>query len=93
MQEVDETLVNRSRVLVDTPESLDVGDLKHLDRDSHPWKLLGELVDNPSWLHNGSSTDITFFKSTGTAIQDVMTAALVVDQARKLGLGSEVDMS
>lgn len=95
MQEVDEKLVNRSQVLVDTVESFDVGDLKHLDRETHPWKLLGEVVDDPSWLDSSGdgSTDCTFFKSTGTAIQDVMTASLVVKRAKELGLGSEVDMS
>jgi ornithine cyclodeaminase len=96
MQEVDETLVNRCRVLVDTPESLDVGDLKHLDRDTHPWKLLGEAFEDPNWLTDdldSSNIDCTFFKSTGTAIQDVMTAKLVVDRARELGIGNEVDMS
>ena len=97
MQEVDETLVHRCRVLVDTPESLDVGDLKHMDRDTHPWKLLGEALEDPQcWLTNdfdSSNLDCTFFKSTGTAIQDVMTAKLVVDRARELGIGNEVDMS
>jgi len=94
MQEVDEHLVNRSQVLVDTPESLDVGDLKHLNRDTHPWKLLGEVVQDSTWLDDAKgSTDCTFFKSTGTAIQDVMTASLVVERARKYGLGNEVDMS
>ena len=93
MQEVDEALVNRSQILVDTTESLHVGDLKHLDRNSHPWKLLGEVVEDPSWLNGDSSTDCTFFKSTGTAIQDIMTAVLVVNRAREIGLGSEVDMS
>ena len=95
MQEVDETVVKRSRVLIDTPESLDVGDLKHLSRETHPWKLLGELVADPSWLNSDvdESVDCTFFKSTGTAIQDVLTASLVVDRARELGLGTEIDMS
>jgi ornithine cyclodeaminase len=95
MQELDETSVNRSRILVDTLESLDVGDLKHILRESHPWKLLGEVINDPTWLHNenDSSLDCTLFKSTGTAMQDVMTASLVVDRARELGLGTIVDMS
>ena len=94
MQEVDMTLVNRCRVLVDTPESLDVGDLKHLDRNKHPWKLLGEVIEDPSWLYAVTTpNDCTFFKSTGTAIQDILTASLVVDRAKELGFGTEVDMS
>lgn len=94
MQEVNKATVNRCRVLVDTPESLNVGDLKDMSRDDHPWKLLGQVMEDPSWLtcENGGSTDCSFFKSTGTAIQDVMTAKLVVDKAKALGLGSEFDM-
>lgn len=94
MQEVDELTVKRSRILVDTLESLDVGDLKHLSRNEHPWKLLGEVIEDPFWLNSDNgSTDCTFFKSTGTAIQDVMTASLVVERARELKLGNEFDMS
>jgi ornithine cyclodeaminase len=95
MQEIDETSVNRSRILVDTLESLDVGDLKRILRESHPWKLLGEVINDPIWLQdeNDSLFDCTLFKSTGTAIQDVMTASLIVDRARELGLGTNVDMS
>jgi ornithine cyclodeaminase/alanine dehydrogenase-like protein (mu-crystallin family) len=37
--------------------------------------------------------DYTFFKSVGTAIQDVMTANMVVRRARELNIGQQVDMS
>lgn len=95
MQEVDMTLVNRCRVLLDTQESLYVGDLKQMDQHKHPWKLLGEVLEDPSWLHAATGTnptDCTFFKSTGTAVQDVLTAKLVVDRAKELSIGTEVDM-
>lgn len=46
------------------------------------------------WLQDPSSSflDCTFYKAVGTAIQDVMTADLVVKRARELGIGTQVDM-
>lgn len=36
--------------------------------------------------------DYTFYKSVGTAIQDILTARIVVQRARELGVGVEVEM-
>ena len=36
--------------------------------------------------------DYTFYKSVGTAIQDILTARMVVQRARELGVGIEVEM-
>ncbi|MGA2306229.1 MAG: ornithine cyclodeaminase family protein [Acidimicrobiales bacterium] len=40
-----------------------------------------------------SETQITLYKSVGVAIQDVVTAQLVVSIARRRGLGTEVDLT
>jgi len=40
-----------------------------------------------------SSQGLVFFKGVGTAIQDVLTADLVVQRARELQIGTNVDMS
>jgi ornithine cyclodeaminase/alanine dehydrogenase-like protein (mu-crystallin family) len=88
--------VNRSRIWIDTPEARTVGDLKHLaDSPHHPIQLLGDVLGNPEgWVAQGDgSLDCTFYKGVGTAIQDVMTADLVFQKARELGIGTEVDMS
>jgi ornithine cyclodeaminase len=40
-----------------------------------------------------SVSGLCFYKAVGTAIQDVVTAAAVVERARQLGIGTHVDMS
>lgn len=47
------------------------------------------VSQNESSVGNGRCT---FYKAVGTAIQDVVTADLVVRRARELGIGTEVDM-
>jgi ornithine cyclodeaminase len=94
MQEVPEYIVNRSHVVIDTPETMSVGDLKHLGdygSSTHPITLAGDALADPSKI--GQSTDYIFYKAVGTAIQDVLTAQIVVERAKVLGIGQEVDMS
>lgn len=107
MIEIDETLVNRCRVLIDTQEARSVGDLKHLQMKTVDNKnivgLLGDFLYNTR-NKNGmefinslppsddSSMDCTFFKSVGTAIQDIVTAQEVLTKAKGLGLGIHVEM-
>lgn len=100
MQEIPVHAVNRSRILIDTNDAKTVGDLKHLSLDDtsiHPVTLLGDALADATLMHNDhhdtSKFDCTFFKGVGTAIQDVMTADLVMKRARELGIGTEVDMS
>ena len=96
MAEVPCHVVDRSHVVVDTPEAMRVGDLKHLGGDLgsslQPATLAGEAFANPGEIGR-HGTDYVFYKSVGTAIQDVMTAKAVVERARELGLGQEMDMS
>lgn len=115
MSEVPPGTVNRCHVLVDTPEALRVGDLKHLGvepselnnettrtttQQNHPITLFGSALANPQSVAVpqassvvSSGVDCIFFKSVGTAIQDVLTAELVIQRARSLGIGQLVDMS
>jgi ornithine cyclodeaminase len=95
MQEIPESAVNRCHVIIDTPDAMTVGDLKHLgggslETTTHPVTLMGNALKDPSLV---SGMDCIFYKSVGTAIQDVMTARMVVDRARELGIGQEIDMS
>lgn len=93
MQEVPARMVDRCRVLIDTEEARSVGDLQSL-AGGHPVRLLGDVLDDPSWLQEPQPMlDCTFYKAVGTAIQDVMTADRVVQKARELGIGTEIDMS
>jgi ornithine cyclodeaminase/alanine dehydrogenase-like protein (mu-crystallin family) len=88
-QEVDDVTVQRSSiVLVDTFDASTVGDLKSLSKPLH---LLGDVLRNPS--HIQPSAPCTFYKSVGTAIQDIFTARWIVDQAYQQNLGQRVEQS
>ena len=96
MKEVPEYAVNMCHVIIDTPECINVGDLKHLGNDysssKHPISLAGDALTNPTTI--GQTTDgYIFYKAVGTAVQDVLTAKAVANRARTLGIGQEVDMS
>jgi ornithine cyclodeaminase len=91
MSEIPPGLVSCSTVLVDTIDALTVGDLKHLPPD-HPHCLLGHALQHPTWLAD-NKMEYTFFKGVGTAIQDVMTGAMVLERAKELGLGTQLDMT
>jgi ornithine cyclodeaminase len=102
MQEIPEYVVNSSTVIIDTPEAIAVGDLKHLGESleeaaaKRPIFLAGHaLLDSKSVLerHKSSENDFIFYKAVGTAIQDVLTAQVVFDKAKEKGIGQEVDMS
>ena len=78
MKEVPDDAVKRCEVLIDTHEALDVGDLQCITNESPNLAgLIGDaLVGN---IEFGSSRrrdgiNCTFFKSVGTAIQDVVSA-------------------
>mmetsp|Transcript_28174 Transcript_28174/g.59499 ORF Transcript_28174/g.59499 Transcript_28174/m.59499 type:complete len:404 (-) Transcript_28174:384-1595(-) len=103
MQEVDEALVKRCEVLIDTKESLDVGDLSCLTvkGDAMPSNYVGLIGDALSGNitlgtqrddKSNNKIDCTFFKSTGTAIQDVVSAHMVVEAAKREHIGTQVAM-
>lgn len=95
MQEIPASAVNRCHVIIDTPEARDVGDLKHLS-PHHPVTLAGHAFENPTDILPLDATtapiDCIFYKAVGTAIHDVLTARAVVERAKQLGIGQEVDM-
>jgi ornithine cyclodeaminase len=90
MQEIDNVTVQRSVVLIDTPDARTVGDLNSIGTNE-TIMLLGDVLKTPNLLP--SDRDCTFYKAVGTAIQDVMTAHIVVQRAKELGLGQYVDTS
>ena len=98
MQEVDATLVQRARVVVDSREAAlaEAGDLiiplrQGLITADHIHAELGEIVngDKPG---RTSDDEITFFKSVGNAAQDVVTARWVLQAAEEKGLGTVVTL-
>jgi len=102
MKEVDDTLVQRCEVIIDTPEALDVGDLSWLKANMTKVPnyagLIGDALSSNfdfGKLRDDPGTpqiDCTFFKSCGTAIQDVVSAQYVSDQALAMKIGKNVEM-
>lgn len=100
MQEIAARIVDQCTVIVDTNDARSVGDLQHL-ADHHPTHLLGNiLAHQQEHAEEGTSTPpprhettpFTFFKSVGTAVQDVYTTQMVMDIARERKLGVEIEL-
>lgn len=102
MKEVDDTLVQRCEVLIDTSEALDVGDLsslKSIDKNevSNNIGLIGDaLIGNIAFgtLRDDvmNQMDCTFYKSVGTAIQDVVSGQYISKMASMNGIGTNIEM-
>ncbi len=97
-REVDEYVVTRARIVVDTREGAmaEAGDLlipiasgaiTPADIDAE----LGEIVSGVSPAGR-DGRPYTFYKSVGNAAQDLMTAHRVFDEARRRGLGTLVSL-
>lgn len=94
-EEIDSDFVrDRCLTIVDTTEALEVGDLKHVDKNSSEFVgLLGDMLEGGVTIGKDDLQDkCTFFKSVGTAIQDIVTANEVVTAANKKGIGTTVDI-
>ncbi len=98
MQEVDADTVRRSRIVVDSREAVleEAGDLIIPINDGviRAEDLDTELGDIVNGRKPGRTADdeITFFKSVGVAVQDVVTARHVIDAAESRGLGASVEI-
>ncbi|MEO7018677.1 MAG: ornithine cyclodeaminase [Ktedonobacteraceae bacterium] len=98
MCEVDPATLARSRIVVDQREAAldEAGDLLQAlaqGRIAGPatWLELGQLVSGEQ-RGRQSLEEITFFKSVGLGIQDLVVASHVYERARVLGVGVEVDI-
>ena len=98
MCEVPPETVKRSRVVVDHQEGCraEAGDLIQpietgVITPDHLEAELGEIVagNKPGRKTPG---EITFFKSVGNAVQDLAVAGLILEKARKTGLGTWVTL-
>ena len=96
MQETPAETVKRARVVVDSRSAAlaESGDLIQPLRagvfgEDHIHADLGEIILGKK-VGRQSADEITYFKSVGIAVQDAMAAQLAVDNARKMGLGFEV---
>lgn len=98
MQEVDEELVTRARVVVDTRDGAlaEAGDLivplrKGLVREQDIRTELGEVALGLKPART-SDDEITFFKSVGNAALDLAVGARAFAEAERTGAGTTVDL-
>jgi len=95
--EVPGETVVRAKVVVDSREAawLEAGDLIQplqagkISRE-HIHAELGEIVTGAK-PGRVNEQEVTFFKSVGIAVQDAIAARVAVANARKLGIGSEIE--
>ncbi|MEC7539689.1 MAG: ornithine cyclodeaminase family protein, partial [SAR324 cluster bacterium] len=98
MQEIDSETIRNALVFVDSRESAlsETGDLtipiqEGIIGKNHLRAEIGELLENPS-LGRNTPDEITFFKSCGVAVQDVVAAGMALEQAKKHNLGRIIRM-
>jgi ornithine cyclodeaminase/alanine dehydrogenase-like protein (mu-crystallin family) len=99
MREVDEdTLLRSSKIVVDSREAVlaEAGDLlvpmaKGLLTEDRIYAEIGEITGG-SKPGRETEEEITFFKTVGIALLDVVTAKLVFEAAVAQGLGVELEL-
>ncbi|MCL5429566.1 MAG: ornithine cyclodeaminase family protein [Chloroflexi bacterium] len=96
MQEIPDETVARARVTVDSRSAAQAesGDIAiPLQKKSIEETQIAEIGEIILGTQPGRSApeQITLFKSVGVAVQDAVAARLAVKNARKLGLGTEVE--
>jgi ornithine cyclodeaminase/alanine dehydrogenase-like protein (mu-crystallin family) len=97
-QELEPAVLQRSRVVVDVLEQAAAfGELHHAIAEgllsaSDVYATLGQVI---AGLRPGrtSAAEVFVFDSTGTALQDVVAAALVFERARGAGRGTSVELA
>jgi ornithine cyclodeaminase len=98
MQEIPEATVQRATVVVDNVGAClaEAGDLlkplaQGLITEEHFRRELGQVVAG-SAPGRTSSEEITFFKSVGNAVQDVVVARRAIDRATEMGVGVTLNL-
>ena len=96
-REVDEETVGRARVFVDLVEAAleEAGELvQGIEAgvtDSADWTEIGDVAAGRAPGRRGP-TEITVFKTVGHAVQDAVTAALLLDAVRQTGVAREIEL-
>lgn len=97
MREIPPETVRRALLIVDSREAAmeEAGDIIQpisagLFSVDHMYAELGEIVLGQR-TGRTSPDQVTFFKSVGVAVQDVMAAQVALKRARDLGLGQQVE--
>jgi ornithine cyclodeaminase len=98
MQEIPPETVVRSTIVIDQLDAIlaEAGDLLKplnagLITQEHFSRELGSVAAGKA-PGRTSEDEITFFKSVGNAVQDVVVARRAVDRSRELGIGISLDL-
>ena len=97
MCEVDPETIRRARIFVDAPEAAlaEAGELVAAQRAGitapSAWTELGDVARGAAEGRRNRD-EITFFKSVGHAVQDVVASSRVVAAARAQGRGRDVEL-
>ena len=89
--ELDRRIVERSRVIVEyEPQSRIEGEIQHMPEDS-PVTELWQVINGqkPGREH---ALQVTLFDSVGFAIEDYSALRYVLDVAKTLDIGSELEL-
>ena len=99
MQEIPDATMARALIVVDATEAVlhEAGDLiqaiqRGVITEAAAQLELGALVAGTA-AGRASDTQITFFKSVGNAIQDMIVAGAALDAAQQAGLGQQLSLS
>jgi alanine dehydrogenase len=96
-EELDPRILKRAKIVVDDIEQachsgeINVPISKGIISRADIYAELGEIIAGKK-VGRVTDSEITIFDSTGLAIQDIATAAVVYKRAREQGLGSEVEL-
>lgn len=90
-REIDSITARKARIVVDSREAclIEAGDIliPGVEIDAE----IGEIV-NGNKPARQSDDEITLFKSVGIAVQDIVCASIVLNEAEALGLGKIIDI-
>ncbi len=96
-RELDVATIRRARVFVDLVEAAleEAGELVHAAAegvtDSTDWTEIGDVAAGRA-AGRRDPTEITVFKTVGHAVQDAVTATLLLDAARRAGAAREIEL-
>ena len=97
-REIPGKTVGRATLVVDSRQACmaEAGELVmamgegHLERDASPAEI-GEVLAGTRPGRTGDD-ELTIFKSVGNAVQDLAVAGLILEEAKRLELGTEVEL-
>ncbi|MEX2272086.1 MAG: ornithine cyclodeaminase family protein [Vicinamibacterales bacterium] len=95
-REMPGALVGRARLIVDSRDAAmkEAGDILLAQKDGANVHIAAELGEICAGLAPGreAADDVTIFKSLGLAVEDIVSAALVLRRAREAGAGTTIEL-